>query len=214
MAATGYRIAVTLYPGFDELDAFGPYEVLSMALDERDGEVRLVSLGGSTELTASNRSLIRPHASFDGEWDLVIVPGGGWARRRGAFIEAKEGGLPDALAEVHARGTTVASVCTGAMLLAAAGLLDGRPAITHQLAIDDLRDAGAEIVEARVVDDGDVVTSGGIISGVDMALWLVERLWDRELADRIADRIEHRRVGEVHLGPRFHSTIGIDAPIA
>jgi putative intracellular protease/amidase len=91
----------------------------------------------------------------------------------------------------------VATVCTGAMLATAAGLTRGRPAVTHHDAIEDLRAAGAEVVEARVVDDGDLVTAGGVTSGIDMALWLVERHFGAELAAAVAAEIEHPRHGEV-----------------
>jgi transcriptional regulator GlxA family with amidase domain len=84
------------------------------------------------------------------------------------------------------------------MLLSAAGITRGRPATTHHLAIDALREEGAEVVEDRVVDDGDLVTSGGVTSGIDMALWLVERHFGRELADGIARGIEHERRGGVY----------------
>src|SRR5919108_177163 len=82
--------------------------------------------------------------------------------------------LPALVARARDRGTAVGSVCTGAMILAAAGLVQGRPATTHHSAIEDLRGAGATIVDgARVVDDGDLITAGGVTSGLDLALWLV-----------------------------------------
>jgi transcriptional regulator GlxA family with amidase domain len=83
------------------------------------------------------------------------------------------------------------------MLATAAGLTQGRPAITHHGAVDDLRASGAQVVEARVVDDGDLVTAGGVTSGIDLALWLVERHFGAELADAVAAEIEHPRHGEV-----------------
>jgi len=91
----------------------------------------------------------------------------------------------------------VATVCTGAMLATAAGLTRGRPAITHRSAVEELRAAGAQVVEARVVDDGDLVTAGGVTSGIDLALWLVERHFGAKLAEAVAAEIEHPRHGEV-----------------
>jgi transcriptional regulator GlxA family with amidase domain len=210
MGTSNYRVAVVVYPGFDELDAIGPYEVLQMAgeVRTRDIEVKLVTLDGTPEITASHDTVLRPAGSLEGEWDLVIVPGGGWAKRRGAFIQVEREELPKALAALHAAGTTIAAVCTGAMLLAAAGLTEGRPAITHHAAIEDLRKTGAEIVRARVVDDGDIVTSGGITSGIDLALWLIARIWDDDLAHLIATRLEYTQVDDVHLGPRHRRQIG------
>ena len=92
----------------------------------------------------------------------------------------------------------VASVCTGAMLLAAAGLLTGRPAVTNRRALDDLHATGALVREkARVVDDGDVVTSGGVLAGIDMAVRLVERYRGVRAAEAAVDRLEHRPWGTV-----------------
>jgi transcriptional regulator GlxA family with amidase domain len=88
------------------------------------------------------------------------------------------------------------------MLLAAAGVTAGRPAITHRSAIEDLRASGAVIVPARVVDDGDIVTAGGVTSGLDLALWLVERWFGSPLADGVAGAMEHERRGPVWLRGR------------
>ena len=198
-----HRIAVVIYPGFDELDALAPYEVISMAAVEGRLDVRLVALEELVELTAIHGTVVRPQALLSAtDWDIVIVPGGGWAQRRGAFAEAERGELPRALATVHAAGVRVASVCTGAMLLAAAGLTDGRPATTHPVAIDALRESGAQIVDARVVDDGDVITAGPITSGLDLALWLVEGTSGETLAAKVAGRMGYRRRDDVYLGPR------------
>jgi transcriptional regulator GlxA family with amidase domain len=197
------RIAVLLYPGFDELDALGPYEVLQMAASTSGAEVRLVSAGGPQQISASNGAVVSAQGALDDAWDLVVVPGGGWAQRRGAFAEVERGELPPVLAAMHERGVIMASVCTGAMLLASAGLTAGRPAVTHHRALEDLRATGAQIVNARVVDDGDLLTCGGITSGIDLALWLIERFWGRELAEATGHRLEHVRAGEVHCGPRF-----------
>ncbi|MDO9354044.1 MAG: DJ-1/PfpI family protein, partial [Solirubrobacteraceae bacterium] len=108
------------------------------------------------------------------------------------------GAVTEAVARLHAGGATIASVCTGAVFLAAAGLLQGRPAITHRGAIDFIREHGADVrEEARVVDDGDIVSAGGVTSGLDLAFHLVERFVDAETAERGAIRAEHDRRGPV-----------------
>jgi len=98
---------------------------------------------------------------------------------------------------LHADGAAIASVCTGALLLAAAGLLHGRPATTNRLALDRLRETGAEVIDTRVVDDGDIVTAQGVTAGMDLALWLVERERGREFADALARGVEYERTGRV-----------------
>jgi transcriptional regulator GlxA family with amidase domain len=104
--------------------------------------------------------------------DLVIVSGGGWASKvpDSAWGEVRRGVIPAAIADRHARGSRIAGVCTGAMLIAASGILRGRPAVTHRSALNDLADFGVDVrPAARVVDDDDVLTSGGVTSGIDLA---------------------------------------------
>ena len=196
------RVAVVVYEGFDELDAIGPLEVLrnAAAMGAADLSVELVALDGAAEVTGSHGLRVRTDGRLDPDGtDLLVIPGGGWNDRgaHGAWAEAERGDLPAAIAAAARGGAVVATVCTGAMLAATAGLTRGRPAITHHDAVEDLRASGARVVEARVVDDGDLVTAGGVTSGIDMALWLVERHFGAELADAVAAEIEHPRVGEV-----------------
>jgi transcriptional regulator GlxA family with amidase domain len=85
------------------------------------------------------------------------------------------------------------------MLLSAASLLHGRPATTHHGARADLAREGADVVDARVVDGGDVLTAAGVTAGIDLGLWLVEKHWGRELADRVAHTMEYEHQGQVRL---------------
>jgi transcriptional regulator GlxA family with amidase domain len=198
--ARAMRCEVLLYDGFDELDALAPWEVLSDIGRARDDvDVALVTLDGDGPVRASHGAVITPHRALSEHVDLLVVPGGGWndRSRSGAWSEVERGVLPEAIRARHEDGALVASVCTGAMLLAAAGLLTGRPAITHHVAIDDLKAAGAEVVHARVVDDGDVVTAGGVTSGLDLALHLVERHWGAPLALAAERELEYERRGTV-----------------
>lgn len=197
------ELAILLFDGVEELDFVGPFEVLATAADfEPDLSVSLRTIDDIERVTASHGLRVEPDGTLDeAEPDLVVVPGGGWNDRAdaGARAEAERGALPDALARLHERGATVAGVCTGGMLVASAGLTDGRPAITHAGAIEDLRASGAEVIDARVVDDGDVVTAGGVTAGIDLALHLVEREFGAELARGIAEGIEYERHGRVHV---------------
>lgn len=162
-------IEILLFDGFDDLDAFGPFEVLRQA----GRDVRYVTAEPAERVTSAHGTTVIPHGVL-GDPDLVIVPGGGWSERDGgpgAYLEAQRGVIGARLREREGR---IASVCTGAMLLAAAGLLTGRHAITHHSAIEELRAAGAAVVEgAGYVDDGDIVTAAGVTSGIDMALYLL-----------------------------------------
>jgi transcriptional regulator GlxA family with amidase domain len=197
------KIGVVVYPGFDELDAVAPFEVLRKAAAAGAAlEVNLVArevgpVTGSQGMTVVVAESLRDTEA--GRFDWLVVAGGSWAARGdvGAWGEIQRGELPRLLA-AHARaGTKMASVCTGAMLLSAAGLTRGRRAVTHHVALAALAEEGAAIVDARVVDDGDLITAGGVTSGLDLALWFVERACGAGLAARLADTMEYTRVGEV-----------------
>jgi transcriptional regulator GlxA family with amidase domain len=200
------RIDIVLFPGFDELDAIGPFEVLTSAAKHgADFGVRLVSPSGPGEVVTAHGLRVHAEAGLRQEPrpDLILVPGGGWNNRSeiGARAEAEQGDIPAHLAELHQAGTIVAAVCTGAMLVSASGLLRGRPAVTHHGAIDDLRAAGAKVIQERVVDDGQIITAGGVTSGLDLALWLVERFAGASVAKTVSDEMEYERRGTVWRRP-------------
>jgi len=193
------KAAILLYPGAEELDAFAPFEVLQAARAlGADWETHLVTVGEPQPITLAHGAVVIPHARFT-EADLLIVPGGGWASGApaGARAEAQNPATLGLLRDVHREGTLVAGVCTGTMLLAHAGLLEGRPAITHHSALDDLAATGAVVTPARVVDAGDIVTCGGVTSGLDLALWLVERHCGAPLVMQVEGYLEYERRGIV-----------------
>lgn len=193
---------ILLFPGCDELDVVGPLEVLRAAeAAGADLSVRLVTLDGAPEVAMAHGLRVRGEGRFraGGYPDVLVVPGGGWVSRvgRGVRREVERGVLPAAIAEAHGHGTVVASVCTGALLLAAAGILDDRPATTHHAALEELRATGAHIVLARVVDAEDVITAGGVTSGFDLALWLVERFAGADYARTVEANLEYPRRAQV-----------------
>ena len=198
-------IEIIVFPGVDELDALGPLEVLRSAADAgAEFQVRLVSLEGTGDISGGHglRFGVDGVLGSLGRPDLLVVPGGGWGKRaaQGAWAEAQRGAVPAAIARVFREGTILASVCTGAMLVSATGLLRGRFAVTHHGALVALQESGAEVVSARVVDDGDIISAGGVTSGIDLGLYLVERFATRELAEQIARNLEYERRGQVHVG--------------
>ena len=190
------RTEIVLFDGVDELDVVAPFEILvSTGFD-----VELVTMQRCASVTGAHGLTLTPSAPLGSHLNLLIVPGGRWASKApdSAWGEVQRGVLPAAIAERHAAGTRIAGVCTGAMLMAASGILRGRPAVTHHSALDDLRGFGAQVhPEARVVDDGDVLTCGGVTSGIDLTLRLIEREQGRDAAMREASRIEHDYRGTV-----------------
>jgi len=195
------NVQIVLFNGFDELDAIAPHEIWNMTRElKSDLDVQLVTLDGTKDVTASNGLRVQAQGQLGARRpDIVVVPGGGWMGRSpaGAWTEAQRGDLPTKLAQMHREGVIMTSVCTGAMLLASAGLLKNRPATTNHGALDELAAMGAQVIHARVVDDGDVITAGGITSGLDLTLWLVERFLSSESAHILEGRLEYERRGTV-----------------
>jgi transcriptional regulator GlxA family with amidase domain len=182
------EIEILFYDGFDDLDVFGPFEVLAGA----GLPVRLVTAEPRDEVVSAGGARIVPHGVL-GDPDLVLVPGGNWGSRaaEGAWAEAQRGVMGAALRARLEAGRDIGAVCTGAMILAHEGLLQGRRAITHHDALSDLEGYGADVQHgARFVDDGDIVTAAGVTSGIDLALWLVERELGPDAAAREAEEIE------------------------
>ncbi|HSS60661.1 MAG TPA: DJ-1/PfpI family protein [Candidatus Limnocylindrales bacterium] len=189
------RIDIAVFDGMDELDAVGPMEVLRSA-EQRGAafDVRLVSLGAATQVTCAHGLVVVPDGVSRRDADVLIFPGGGWIARAGRGVRAEVEGrrwIP-LIEDAVDRKAILASVCTGAMILASAGVLAGRRATTHHGAWSDLEAAGATLVRDRVVDDGDRITAGGVTSGIDLGLWLVERFAGPEMARAIAENLEYR----------------------
>ncbi|WP_405832908.1 DJ-1/PfpI family protein [Streptomyces sp. NBC_00105] len=173
------QIAVLLYDRFTALDAIGPFDTLGRLPDaevvfvsERPGPVRTDN--GSLALVADKAlgEVTRP--------DIVIVPGGPHPE-----LEMKNPAVMEWLRTVDATSTWTTSVCTGSLLLAAAGLLDGRRAAGHWLYLDRLPQFGAEPTGERVVFDGKYVTAAGVSSGIDMGLTLLGRIAGDEIAQTV-----------------------------
>ncbi len=187
------RIDTLIFDGFDEMDLLGVFEPLRMA----GYEVRLQSLHRQNVVVGAYGLKIVPDGEIDttDKVDLLIVPGGGWITRspQGAWSEAQKGLILDVLKQFHQAGTTLATVCTGSLLLGKAGLLQGRKATTNHAAISELVELGAIYQPQRVVDDGDIVTAAGITSSIDLGVYLVERIGSRQLADQILERLEFER---------------------
>jgi transcriptional regulator GlxA family with amidase domain len=179
------EIAILLFDRLTALDAVGPYEVLRSLPDVDLGFVAADPGAkrtdhGSLALVADGSLHDRPAP------DVVLIPGG-------AGEEAARGDerVLEWLRAAHETSTWTTSVCTGSLVLGAAGILDGKRATSHWTALDALREFGAEPCEERVVVDGKVVTAAGVSSGIDMALWLAAQLVNDETAKAIQLAIEY-----------------------
>jgi putative intracellular protease/amidase len=179
------NVAILVYQSFTALDAIGPYEVLSRLPEasltfvaEEAGPVRTDN-GILTLLVESSIDDIEPP-------DIVLVPGG-----PGEVAARAGGAVLDWLRSVHETSTWTTSVCTGSLILAAAGLLRGRRATSHWLALEQLGRLGAVPVAERVVFDGRLVTAAGVSAGIDMALTLAARIAGDQVAQAIQLGIEY-----------------------
>jgi len=179
------QIAILIYDRFTALDAVGPYEVLSRLPDctttfvgETGGLKRTDTgvLGLSADATIAEV----PHP------DIVLIPGG-----PGQSALMEDGPLHEWLRKAHEGTLWTTSVCTGSLVLAAAGLLEGKRATSHWTALEELGSLGAEARSERVVFDGKIVTAAGVSAGIDMALTLVARIGGDELAQAIQLGIEY-----------------------
>jgi transcriptional regulator GlxA family with amidase domain len=179
------QIAYLLYDRFTALDIIGPHDVLntvpgneSIFVAEQAGPVRNESDTLSLVADASLDEVTSP--------DILVVPGGFGTR---ALLDHEP--LLDWIREVHETSAWTTSVCTGSLLLAAAGLLDGVPATTHWLARDLLGELGAKPVPDRVVEHGKIITAAGVSSGIDMALHLVKTINGEQVAQAVQLSIEY-----------------------
>ena len=178
-------IAIPMYDRFTALDAIGPYEVLSRLPDARvtwlAHEPALVRTDNgmlALEATARLEDLPQP--------DVIVVPGGFGTRD---LLGDRR--MLDWIRTAHETSAWTTSVCTGSLLLAAAGILDGLRATSHWTELETLREFGATPVEERVVPQGKVVTAAGVSSGIDMALWLGAQIAGDEWAKAVQLAIEY-----------------------
>jgi transcriptional regulator GlxA family with amidase domain len=190
-------IDVLVFDGCEALDALGPYEVLAYGgLD-----VCAVTRNERRPVRTSQGLALQAGAPRDGaEW--LIVPGGAWdARHLDPRAEAASGAVGAFACAHHRRGGKLAAVCTGAMWLADAGLVGARPATTHHQYWDELAAMGVDVRRGeRVVDDGDLVTSGGITSGLFLGLHLVERFLSADARRQVEAEIELPNIPGTRVG--------------
>jgi transcriptional regulator GlxA family with amidase domain len=187
------RIAIVVFPEAEVLDVAGPYEVFSVA-GRRHGlepfEVRLVA-ERAEPIALRNGFTVLPHGTWADcpPFDVLVVPGGYGTRK-----EMNNPALVEWIRQRSEQVELVLSVCTGSLILARAGLLDGLDVTTHFLAMDELRKAAPRArvrTGGRFWDTGKVVTSAGVSAGIDMALHVVARLIGDELAEEAADYMEY-----------------------
>jgi putative intracellular protease/amidase len=178
-------IAILIYPRFAALDAVGPYEVLSHLPDAR---VTFVAEQASPQRTDTGQLALLADATLEElpNPEIVLVPGG-----PGQSALMEDGPVHAWLRAADATSIWTASVCTGSLILAAAGLLAGKRATSNWQALDELRGLGVEVVPERVVFDGKYATSAGVTAGLDMALTLAAKIAGDQVAQAIQLGLEY-----------------------
>ena len=186
-------IGVALFEGAEELDWAGPWEVLAAWSKQwpDDGVVVLTLAREEGTITCAKGLRVVPDETWETAppLDVLVYPGG-----RGTRRELADEAVLDWVRGYAEGGTVVASVCTGSLVLAAAGLLDGKPATTHWQSLELLPTLGKDIEvrpEDRFVDNGNVITAAGVSAGIDMALHLVARLHSTERAREVRRYIQY-----------------------
>ncbi len=180
------QIAIVVYPGFTALDFIGPYEVLR---NLPDAEVRFVWHEPGPIAADSGVLLIGATHSFDEtpSPDVLLVPGG-----MTTFEHARDEKLLDWVRRAHQTATWTASVCSGSVILAAAGLLEGKRATSHWIVVPMLKTFGVTpIGDERIVHEGDIVTCAGVSAGIDLAMWLAGQIVGEARAKAIQLAIEY-----------------------
>jgi transcriptional regulator GlxA family with amidase domain len=189
-----------MFDGVEEQDWVAPVEVLSIAASLNGGafETKLVTTSQPDFVTCSFGTRVQvPSGWAPHEADVLVVPGGG------RYTDPASPGVRQLMADQSflrrlARADLLpVGICTGVMILAAAGITKGRNATTHSRAKEDLAARGANVVDARVVDDGDLITGGGVTSGLDVSLWLVDRFIGAKQAHEVETFLEYERRGTV-----------------
>jgi transcriptional regulator GlxA family with amidase domain len=183
-------IGILLFDGAEEMDFAGPWEVLAAAAEEAPGDRVLLIAENSGPVVCEKGMRVLPDVTYADApaLDVVLVPGGSGARR-----EIANPATVEWLTRAAAGCAWVTSVCTGSFLLVGAGLAAGRRVTTHHAFIDRLRElGGAEVVEGvRFVRDGNLVSAGGVMSGIEMTLWLVGQLYGPEAVERTKSYIAY-----------------------
>ena len=190
---TTRNLSILIFEGVEVLDFCGPFEVFSVAnafTDPPAFHVFIVAEKPGPVLARGGLS-VNPHRRLGDcpQPDVLLVPGGQGTRK-----EMHNLALVEWIRRASTKAELVLSVCTGALLLAKAGLLDGLEATTHHGAIDLLRQTAPQTAvhaDRRFVDNGRVVCSAGIAAGIDMSLYVLARLLGREVAERTARQMEY-----------------------
>lgn len=182
-------IGVLLFPQVEELDFVGPFEVLSYINKIKPESTKVLLIAESADpVEAYNGMRVIPDVTMANcpDLDILVVPGG-----KGRVAAMRNEAVREFIIRQAQSAKYIASVCTGAFLLAEAGLLRDRQATTYHTAFAELASYGVEVLARKVVREGNIITAAGVSSGLELGLYLLREEFGAELAQEVADKIEY-----------------------
>ena len=183
------NIGILLYPDVEEMDFVGPFEVLSYINKIQPGSTKVILISETVDpVSGFNGMVVIPHTSLVKcpPLNIFIAPGG-----KGRQIAMKNNRIQEFILKQMDSAEYVTSVCTGAFLLAEAGLLSGRKATTYHTAFNELESYSVHVQSKKIVHDGKIITAAGVTSGIELGLYLLKLLFGAELSQEVARRIEY-----------------------
>ena len=182
-------IGILIFPEVEELDFVGPFEVLSYINKVQPNSTRVQLAADSTgPVNAFNGMMLLPHTTLEHcpPLDVLVVPGG-----KGRLTAMLNPSIRAFIQQQAQTAQYITSVCTGALILAEAGLLAGKKATTYHTAFAELEQYSTQVIPAKVVHDGRIITSGGVSSGIELGFYLLKELFGPALSQEVARKIEY-----------------------
>ena len=183
------NVGILIFPGVEELDFVGPFEVLSYLNKVIPESTRMLLVSETSDaVKAYNGMRVLPDVTIETcpDLDILVVPGG-----KGRLIAMKNPHLIQFIKNQVPHARYIASVCTGAFLLADAGLLTGKKATTYHEVLEDLSGYDVQVVTDKVVPQGQIITAGGVSSGIELGFYLLRELFGAQTAQQVARKIEY-----------------------
>lgn len=182
-------IGILIFPQVEELDFVGPFEVLSDVNKVQPNSTKLMLIAETADpLCAFNGMKIIPDTTIENcpALDILVVPGG-----KGRLVAMKNSAIKDFIQKQLPAAKYITSVCTGALLLAEAGLLKGKKATTYHTAFSELETYSVQVLPKKIVQDGKIITAGGVSSGIELGFYLLKQLFGLTISQEVARRIEY-----------------------
>jgi Transcriptional regulator containing an amidase domain and an AraC-type DNA-binding HTH domain len=182
-------VGILIFPQVEELDFVGPFEVLNYVNKIQSKSTKVLLIAETARpIRASNGMQIIPDTTTENcpALDILVIPGG-----KGRLLAMKNSVIKKFIQKQIPTAKYITSVCTGAFLLAEAGLLTGKKATTYHTAFSELESYSVQVVSQKVVQDGKIITAGGVSSGLELGFYLLKQLFGSDISQEVARKIEY-----------------------